>query len=52
MKGFEIGEKVELERPYRGYRYGEIIGYEFPCYIVQFDSGMEEKFFSSEFKEA
>jgi hypothetical protein len=51
MKEYEIGDKIELKKPYRGYRYGEIIDYENFMYIVEFSSGMTASFYNDEFKE-
>jgi len=51
MKDLQEGDVVILEKPYRGYREGTIIDVEFPCYRVQFDGGMTEKFYCDEFKE-
>jgi hypothetical protein len=51
MKDLEEGDTVELEKPYRGYTKGEIVGWENYKYIVRFSSGMEAKFYKDEFKE-
>ena len=49
MRDLDIGERVELQKPYRGYRTGEVIGYENCMYIIQFSSGMEACFYDDEF---
>jgi hypothetical protein len=51
MRELEMGDTVELEKPYRGYETGEIIGYEDYKYIVEFGSGMTATFYNDEFEE-
>lgn len=38
---FTIGQQVELNKPYKGWRYAEIIGYEFPYYKIKLTTGLE-----------
>jgi hypothetical protein len=48
---FEVGDEIELRRPYRGYSYGTIIAEEWPRFRVEFSSGMEGVFYADEFKD-
>ena len=36
---YNIGQNVTLTEGYRGYKSGEIIGYDFPLYEVELSSG-------------
>lgn len=36
---FEKGQNVTLTEGYRGYKSGEIVGYEYPYYEVELTSG-------------
>lgn len=46
----EYGRQVELNEPYRGYHRGTIVGKEGYMFIVQFSSGMTERFYRDEFE--
>lgn len=36
---YNIGQNVALTEGYRGYKTGEIVGYEYPYYEVELTSG-------------
>ena len=48
---FEINSIVVLKKPYRGYKTADIIGGEYPYFIVAFPSGDEECFHVDDFEE-
>ncbi|MDR2066014.1 MAG: glyoxalase [Prevotellaceae bacterium] len=45
-----IGRPVELKEPYRGYRYGNICGYDTYKYAVELSSGYVVYVFDDEFE--
>ena len=46
---FEVGDTVYLSKPYRGYRYGELIAYHHPYWTVRLESGLEIECYEDEF---
>lgn len=45
---FSIGQQVTLNKPYKGYRNAEIVGYEFPQYQIRLSSGLEINVYEDE----
>lgn len=45
---YNIGQNVTLTEGYRGYKSGEIVGYDFPLYEVELSSGKVIKVYEDE----
>lgn len=45
-----IGDTVYLEKPYRGYRWGELVGYHHPYWTVRLESGLEIECYEDELR--
>ena len=51
QREYQIGDTVYLEKPVRGYRYAEVVGFDGNRLIVRTTSGMEVTVYTDELKE-